>query len=264
MNESNNNRFDLCHECIISIEDVSFYYENKTPVIQNLNFKILERDFVGLIGSNGAGKSTLLKMIAGLIKPVSGKIRLFDQPISEFKDWERIGYVPQKNAMNPFFPATVKEVVLSGLYGKKKMFKRLTKKELQKCDDSLQALGIEKLAHRRIGNLSGGQQQRAFLARALINNPDLLILDEPMVGIDTETQESFFHMIQHMHKQHNITFLMVSHDVDMMHSYLGKEAIHTAGKLKFYVKHSHDLEDCVETDLTHSMKGFLKSEALKI
>jgi zinc transport system ATP-binding protein len=110
------------------------------------------------------------------------------------------------------------------------------------------------LADKRIGQLSGGQQQRVFLARALINNPELLILDEPTVGIDAETQAGFFHMIQHMHKHHNITFLMVSHDMEWVRSYLGAEPAAEAGKLKFFVRHSHDLEDCVETDLTHSLK----------
>ena len=96
---------------IVSIDHISFSYENKT-VINNLHFNVLERDFVGVIGSNGAGKTTLLKMLVGLLKPTSGEIRLFDRPLNQFKDWERIGYVPQKNAFNPLFPATVREIVL--------------------------------------------------------------------------------------------------------------------------------------------------------
>ena len=116
-------------------------------------------------------------------------------------------------------------------------------------------MGIEDLKDKRIGQLSGGQQQRVFLARALINNPSLLILDEPTVGIDTETQESFFHMIKHMHQHHNITFLMVSHDLDMIRSYLGQEPAAANGKLKFHIKHSHETQDCVENDLAHSLKG---------
>lgn len=242
-----------CHDSIISIEDVTFRYNNRN-VIDHLNFTVLQRDFVGLIGSNGAGKTTLLRMIVSLIQPDQGTIRLFGQPLSQFKDWERIGYVPQKNSFNPLFPATVREVVLSGVYGKKKLFRRVNKQDLQKCEDAMHALSIEDLADRRIGQLSGGQQQRVFLARALINNPDLLILDEPTVGIDSETQDNFFHMIRHMHQHHNITFLMVSHDIDMMYSYLGHEPAITSGKLKFFVKHSHELEDCTETNVAHSLR----------
>jgi len=241
-----------CHDHIISLDQVSFGYEGAN-VIERLSFQVLERDFIGLIGSNGAGKTTLLKMIVGLLKPTSGEIRLFNEPIGQFKDWERIGYVPQKNALNPLFPATVKEVVMSGLYSRKKMFRRLTAADHHKCTEAMYAMGIEELADRRIGKLSGGQQQRVFLARSLINHPDLLILDEPTVGIDAETQSSFFHMIKHMHQRHNITFVMVSHDLEMMSSYLGNAPKQSEGKLKFFVKHSHELEDCVESDLSHTL-----------
>jgi zinc transport system ATP-binding protein len=242
-----------CHDDIIRIRDLSFSYEQQN-VIKNLNYTVKQRDFVGLIGSNGAGKTTLLRMIVGLLKPVHGDIELFGQSISQFRDWERIGYVPQKNSINPLFPATVKEVVMSGLYCKKAIFRRMTKPQLQKCEDALHVMDIEDLANKRIGQLSGGQQQRVFLARALINNPDLLILDEPTVGIDSETQQGFFHMIKHMHIHHNITFLMVSHDMDMIESYLGSRPKEQNGKLKFYVKHSHELEDCKETNLMHSLR----------
>lgn len=244
-----------CHKSIVSIDGVSFGYEDK-QVIDQLQFRVLERDFVGLIGSNGAGKTTLLKMLVGLLKPEKGQIKLFDQPIAQFKDWERIGYVPQKNAFNPLFPATVREIVISGLYGKKKIYRRLTKSDIRKAEDAMHVMRIEDLSDRRIGQLSGGQQQRAFLARAIVNNPELLILDEPTVGIDAETQAGFFRMIRHMHQHHHITFIMVSHDMEMMESYLGQEPLQTSGGLKFYVKHTHDPEDCRETNLTHSIEQF--------
>ncbi|UUZ97171.1 ABC transporter ATP-binding protein [Paenibacillus sp. P25] len=198
-----------------------------------MSFSVLERDFVGLIGANGAGKTTLLKMIVGLLRPTRGEIRLFGQPIRQFSDWERIGYVPQKNALNPLFPATVREVVTSGLYNRKMLFRRLTRADRQKADDALYAMRIEDLADRRIGQLSGGQQRRAFLARAMINNPEPLILDEPTVGIDAESQEGFFRMIRHMHQHHHITFMMVSHDMDMMKSYLGDQPLQKSGAYLF-------------------------------
>jgi len=252
------NTSPICHQNVIELQDVSFSYQNKR-VVDNINVGIQERDFVGLIGSNGAGKTTLLRIIVGLLKPDGGTVKLFGEPIGQFRDWGRIGYVPQKNAFNPLFPATVREVVLSGLYGRSKLFRRITKADQQQCDEALHAMNIEDLAGKRIGQLSGGQQQRAFLARALINNPKLLILDEPTVGIDIETQESFFHLIKHMHQHHNITFLMVSHDMDMIRSYIGDKPKHECGKLKFYVKHSHDLENCVETNLTHGLRDLRQS-----
>lgn len=242
-----------CHQSVVTLDNLSFAYENKR-VIENLSFDILERDFVGIVGSNGAGKTTLLKMIVGLLKPDQGQIKLFGQPRGQFKDWQRIGYVPQKNSFNPLFPATVREVVQSGLYNRKNMLRRLAKADRHKCEEALEVMRIEDLAERRIGQLSGGQQQRVFLARALINNPDLLVLDEPTVGIDAETQASFFRLIRHLHQQHNMTFLMVSHDIDMLEDYIGTEPTRTVGKVKFYVRHTHEKQDCGKAGLTHSLR----------
>ncbi|MDO3409521.1 metal ABC transporter ATP-binding protein [Saccharibacillus sp. CPCC 101409] len=241
-----------CHQPMIELRDVSFSYKDQ-HVLQNLSFSFKERDFVGIVGSNGAGKTTLLKMLVGLMPPTSGEITLFGQPIKRFRDWERIGYVPQKNALNMLFPATVREVVTSGLFTNKSLFRRLGREAKSKLDDALQVMRIEDIADKRIGRLSGGQQQRVFLARAMINRPELLILDEPTVGIDAETQDGFFELIRHMHQHHNITFLMVSHDIDRIEDYLGKEPRQQNGKIKFFVRHSHDDLNCGQTDLQHSM-----------
>ncbi|GIO30716.1 MULTISPECIES: metal ABC transporter ATP-binding protein [Paenibacillus] len=243
---------DDCHQPVVELENVSFSYRGQ-QVISGLSFSVKERDFVGIIGSNGAGKSTLLRMIVGLLPAGAGDIRLFGQPIRKFKDWERVGYVPQKNAFNPLFPATVREVVLSGLYNNKTLFRRVSKSQQQKCDDAMEVMGIESIAGKRIGELSGGQQQRAFLARAMINHPDLLILDEPTVGIDAKTQADFFELVTHMHQHHHMTFLMVSHDMGMVENYLGKEPKQQNGSIHFYVRHSHDVQNCEVPDLQHSL-----------
>jgi zinc transport system ATP-binding protein len=240
-----------CHESIVSLDNVSFAYGD-AKVIDGLSFDVLERDFVGLIGPNGAGKTTLLKMIVGLIKPSAGEIRLFGEPVREFRHWHRIGYVPQKNVLNPLFPATVREVVESGLYGKRTMFRLLAAGDKRKIREAMEAFDIDGLADRRIGELSGGQQQRVLLARAMVNQPDLLVLDEPTTGIDAESQETFFRMITHLHQKHRITFVMVSHDVDMMRAYLGDAPVHAGGKLQFYVRHTHEADDCAESDLYHT------------
>jgi len=253
LSKGNNESAQSCHREVVGVDGVSFSYQHKS-VMSDVSFCVKERDFIGLIGTNGAGKTTLLRMIVGLLKPTEGQIRLFGVPVEKFKDWDRIGYVPQKNSLNPQFPATVREVVMSGLYGRKRLFRPITKGDQMKAADALEAMGIIDLAEKRIGQLSGGQQQRVFLARALINNPSLLILDEPTVGIDAETQQSFFHMIKHMHQHHNMTFLMVSHDMDMIRGYLGGQPAAEAGKLKFYIKHSHETQDCVEDNLAHSLK----------
>ncbi|MCL6604241.1 MAG: metal ABC transporter ATP-binding protein [Paenibacillus sp.] len=241
-----------CHQHMIEVKDLSFSY-GEQKVISGLNYTVKERDFVGIIGSNGAGKTTLLKMIVGLLPATSGEIRLFGQPARKFKDWERIGYVPQKNAFNPLFPATVREVVQSGLYNNKNLIRRVSRAQQRQCDDALEVMRIQDLADKRVGQLSGGQQQRVFLARALINHPDLLILDEPTVGIDAETQAGFFDLITHMHAHHHMTFLMVSHDIEMIRNYLGQEPVQCNGKINFYSRHSHEIQDCVEVNLQHSL-----------
>ncbi|ASA23154.1 metal ABC transporter ATP-binding protein [Paenibacillus donghaensis] len=241
-----------CHQQIIEIDHLSFSY-GEQKVISDLNYTVMERDFLGIMGSNGAGKTTLLKMIVGLLPSGSGEIRLFGQPVKKFKDWERIGYVPQKNVFNPLFPATVREVVLSGLYNNKNLIRRVTKQQHGKCQDALEVMRIQDIAEKRVGQLSGGQQQRVFLARALINQPDLLILDEPTVGIDAETQAGFFELIMHMHAHHHMTFLMVSHDIDMIKNYLGHQPVQTNGKINFFSRHSHELQNCAEENLQHTL-----------
>lgn len=241
----------FCHDKIIELDGVSFSY-NDQKVISDFSFGVNERDFVGVIGSNGAGKTTLLRMMVGLLQPTKGEIKMFGQPIKRFRDWDRIGYVPQKNSFNPLFPATVREVVLSGMYSNKKMFRRVGREDQQKCDDALEVMRISDIADKRIGQLSGGQQQRVFLARALINHPDLLILDEPTVGIDAQTQRDFFELIFHLHAHHHMTFLMVSHDIDIIEGYLGQEPRDHCGAIKLYVRHSHE-QDCAIPDLQHSL-----------
>lgn len=242
-----------CHREIVKFDRVSYAYGRK-PVLEQLSFTVYERDFIGLIGTNGAGKSTLLKLIVGLLKPDQGRIELFGEPAEQFKDRELIGYVPQRSMFNPLFPATVREVVLSGLLGRKKRFRRYSREDQLRCDDALRTMQIEDLQDKLIGALSGGQQQRVFLARALAGGPKLLIMDEPLTGIDAETQRNFFQLIRHMHQKHDMTFLMVSHDLDLVRSYLGQTPKETFGKLHFYVRHSHDEEDCAETNLIHTLQ----------
>lgn len=199
---------------LVQFENVSFQYEN-THVLQNISFRINEGEFLALLGPNGSGKSTLLKLLLGLLKPISGEIELFGQSSKSFKQRELIGYVSQKsNAFNSGFPATVFEVVRSGLAKKTGLFKLYPKDSKAKVMRALEAVGMEAFAHRNIGQLSGGQQQRVFIARALIGEPKLLILDEPTVGIDHENVQAFYDMLAKLNNDLGITMILVTHDVD--------------------------------------------------
>ena len=199
---------------MIELKNVSFQYDY-TQVLKNISFRVEEGDFLALLGPNGSGKSTLLKLILGLLKPMSGEIELFGEDANTFKNRQLIGYVSQKsNAFNSGFPATVAEVVKSGLAKKTGLFKRLPKDADERVHIALASVGMEKFAKRNIGQLSGGQQQRVFIARALVAEPKLLILDEPTVGIDHENVQAFYDMLAHLNERHQMTMILVTHDVD--------------------------------------------------
>ncbi|MBU5594031.1 ABC transporter ATP-binding protein [Amphibacillus sp. MSJ-3] len=207
-------------EPIVEIKDLHYAYEDKMA-LNHININIYEGDFLGLIGPNGGGKTTLIKLLLGLITPQQGSIRLFGQKIEHFKDWNRIGFVSQKsNSFNRGFPATVKEVVSTGLTASIGYFKFFTKADRKKVADAIATVGMSDYINQNIGDLSGGQQQRIFIARALVSNPKLLILDEPTVGIDTENVQKFYRLLDKLNKENNITLLLVSHDIGTVTKYV--------------------------------------------
>ncbi len=209
---------------IVECKHIHFDY-GSNEVLKGVDFTIHSGDYVGLVGPNGSGKSTLLKIILGLMQPSQGEVHLFGQPIFAFRDWYKIGYVSQKaNSFNSGFPATVFEVVSMGLFGKLGLFKRLTKENRSHIHEAINQVGLSDFADRNIGKLSGGQQQRAFIARALVSNPELLILDEPTVGVDTESVDRFYQLLDRLHKEHQLTLLMVTHDIGMMTHHVNKVA----------------------------------------
>ena len=204
----------MMKKTLIELKNVSFQYDY-THVLNNISFRVEEGDFLALLGPNGSGKSTLLKLILGLLRPMSGEIELFGESSNTFKKREWIGYVSQKsNAFNSGFPATVQEVVKSGLAKKLGLFKRPAKEANERVIQALQAVGMQAFANRNIGELSGGQQQRVFIARALIAEPKLLILDEPTVGIDHENVQAFYDMLARLNEELGMTMVLVTHDVD--------------------------------------------------
>jgi zinc transport system ATP-binding protein len=200
-------------EPILEISNVTFKYENQ-HVIEDINLIVHRGSFLGLVGPNGSGKSTLLKCVLGLLHPQKGTIKLFGKDISHFKEKHRIGFVSQKaNSFNSGFPATVFEVVSSGLTSKLGLFKMLTNQDKQMIHQAIDSVGMNDFIDRNIGELSGGQQQRIFIARALVSQPDLIILDEPTVGVDTKNVQSFYNLLEHLNKQLGITLILVTHDI---------------------------------------------------
>lgn len=201
------------NQSIIQIKDLSYRYE-KEYVLENISLSIPKGAFLGMVGPNGSGKSTLLKLMLGLLKNQQGEIKLFGKEIEKFKEWEKIGFVSQKaNSFNTGFPATVYEVVKSGLTKKIGIFRYMNKRHHDKIMEAIQSVGLLPFIKRNIGELSGGQQQRVFIARALVSDPELLILDEPTVGVDAQNVKSFYEMLGHLNKDLGITLILVTHDI---------------------------------------------------
>lgn len=207
---------------IIRIEKLSYRY-NSAEVLSDVSFDVKEGDYIGLVGPNGSGKSTLIKLMLGLLVPTAGDVMLFGHPPAEMKYRERIGYLPQKmNFFNPFFPSTVREIVSLGLVSKKKFPKRLEAGDNKKIGQTLEMLNISDLGNKAIGDLSGGQQQRVFIARALVNDPDLLLLDEPTTALDPETRDNFFELLSRLNREKNVTVVLVTHDTGTIGKYASK------------------------------------------
>jgi zinc transport system ATP-binding protein len=196
----------------VELDDVSYAY-GAIPVLDGINLMVEPGDFLGVIGPNGSGKTTLLRVMLGLLAPTSGTVRLFGQEPASFRQWARLGYVPQRATLDAGLPITVHEVVASGLVPLLGPFKRVGAGERRRIKDALTRVGLDARAEERIGLLSAGQQQRVLIARALVAEPELLILDEPTTGVDPEAQTGFYALLQHLNREREVTLILVSHDI---------------------------------------------------
>ncbi|MDR5682764.1 MAG: metal ABC transporter ATP-binding protein [Armatimonadota bacterium] len=201
---------------VAELEHVCFDYGTER-VLDHVNLVVRRGDFLGIIGPNGSGKTTLLRVMLGLLRPCCGHVRLFGQDIREFRDWHRIGYVPQKAvAFESRFPASVFEVVVSGRTGRVGLGRRFGPADYEAAERALETVGMAAHRDRLVGRLSGGEQQRVFIARALASEPDLLVLDEPTVGVDVEAQERFYGLLRHLNRDLGTTLVLVSHDIGVV------------------------------------------------
>ncbi|MFW5649701.1 MAG: metal ABC transporter ATP-binding protein [Candidatus Alkaliphilus sp. MAG34] len=203
-------------EKVLDVKGVYFGY-NKKYVLENVNLTIFRGDFLGIVGPNGSAKSTLIKIILGILKPQKGTVVLLDSPIERFNQWNRIGYIPQRvGNFNPAFPATVEEIVGANLYSQMGFLKFLNKKHKIKIREALDVVNMSGYGNHLIGNLSGGEQQKVFIARTLISNPEIIFMDEPLVGVDTQSQEQFYRLMEKLNRELGITLVMVSHDIGVI------------------------------------------------
>lgn len=205
---------------IASLENVVFGYDD-VPSLEQATLEIHSGEIVAVTGPNGASKSTLLKLMLGLLKPWSGKVYL----TKKNKDGHKlvIGYVPQQiAAFNSGFPSSVYEFVRSGRHATGSWLRRLQPRDEQLTEAALRQVGMWELRQRKIGELSGGQKQRICIARALAQEPDLLVLDEPTTGMDQASREGFYELLDHQVKEHGRTVVMVTHGLSEVEPYIDR------------------------------------------
>jgi zinc transport system ATP-binding protein len=231
---------------VISVRDLNFQY-NSMEVLSSLSFNVGKGDYLGLVGPNGSGKTTLIRLILGFVEPTKGSISLFGSSPSRFSEWQKVGYLPQRIIdFNPRFPATVREVVGLGLLSCKKFPKRIDKTDNARIDKALEILDIGDLGRELIGRLSGGQQQRVFLARAIVGDPELLILDEPTTALDPDARENFFTDLKTFNRDMGVTIVMITHDMGTIGSYASK-MLYLDKKIIFYGTFEDFCESAVMT-----------------
>jgi zinc transport system ATP-binding protein len=195
---------------LIELAGVDFGYTS-TPVVEDISLQIDAGEYAAVVGPNGSGKSTLMKLMLGLLRPDDGVARLFGDPSHQFDDGSRIGYVAQHASASKEMPITVHEVVKMGRFPHVG-FGRLSRDDWEIVDRALETVGMGAFASRRVTQLSGGQRQRAFIARALASEADLLVLDEPTVGVDMESVEAFYDLLDALNSN-GITVLLIEHDL---------------------------------------------------
>lgn len=235
---------------IIEANNIYFSYEGRN-ILENAQLKIFQGDFMAIVGPNGSGKSTLMKICTGLLKPKQGNVILFDKELSKFKEWGRIGYVPQKaTSFNQDFPATVEEVVKANLFSRVGLMGRVSKEHLEKVDEVLDLVGMLDFKKRLIGKMSGGQQQRVFIAKALVSSPEILFMDEPTTGIDANSEKDFYALMADLNKEKNISIVMVTHDVGAVSKNVSRMICLSRGKA-----HEHSCSGEIDASQLNELYG---------
>jgi zinc transport system ATP-binding protein len=197
---------------LIAINKVFFHYPGMPNILENVDLLVEKGDFIALTGPNGSAKTTLLKLIIGLLKPQAGTIELFGQDIGIFKDWYKIGYVPQKtNFFNPDFPASVQEIISLNKLKQNILGNRSALQN--RVEEVLELVSLREKRKEKIGELSGGEVQRVLIARSLINRPEILLLDEPTANLDMVNQEKLNQLLKDLNDNLNLTIVLVTHDL---------------------------------------------------
>jgi zinc transport system ATP-binding protein len=217
---------------VLEADAISFAYSAEA-VLDRVSLSVAPGEFVALVGPNGSGKSTLLRCLLGLLRPDAGIVRLFGAPPEHLAERWRLGYVPQRAGLARELPATVEEVVAAGRLARTGWRRRFRAEDRAEIEHAMESVALLDLRHRRVSELSGGQQQRAFIAKALAGQPELLVLDEPVAGVDAESQSRFRESLTHLVREHAAAVLLVSHELGAVADDLDRVVVVRQGKVFF-------------------------------
>lgn len=192
-------------------------------ILTSISLEIFNGEYVAIIGPNGGGKTTLIRLLLGLEEPTEGSIKLYGKKIKNFKEWYKIGYVPQRASLvDENFPATVEDIVKMGRISKRTFFRRMSQEDKNAVEDAMIKMDVLNLKDKMVGTLSGGQRQRVMIARAIASYPEILILDEPNTGVDMVSQKNFYALLAKLNKEENITIVFITHDIGVIADDIGR------------------------------------------
>ena len=207
---------------IFDVKNLNFSVRGQ-KILSNISLEIFNGEYVAIIGPNGGGKTTLIRLLLGLDKPTDGKIKLYGKKIKNFKEWHKIGYVPQRASLvDENFPATVEDIVKMGRTSKLSFFKGMSEEDKNAVKDAMIKMDVLDLKDKMVGTLSGGQRQRVMIARALASSPEILILDEPNTGVDMVSQKRFYALLAKLNRDENITIVFITHDIGVIADDIGR------------------------------------------
>jgi ABC-type Mn2+/Zn2+ transport system ATPase subunit len=246
---------------VIRIQDAVISYREDVA-LQGVSLKVVKGEFLGIIGPNGAGKTTLLTVINGLGRLVHGEARVLGSRVNGTNRTalrKRIGYVAQIQRIDPRLPINVRETVMVGCYGRLGLLRRPTRAQWEEVDNVLEMVGIAHLSRRPIGHLSGGEYQKAAIARSLVQQPEILLLDEPTASIDPQAQREIMNLIQHIHREYSMTTLLVTHDLKRLPAVCQRLVLMKEGQ----IWQQGSPESMLREDLLNELYGAPTPESVK-
>jgi len=207
---------------IFDVKNLNFSVRGQ-KILSHISLEIFNAEYVAIIGPNGGGKTTLIRMLLGLDTPTNGEIKLFGKKLKNFKEWHKIGYVPQRaSQVDQNFPATALDIVKMGRVSKRALFSKESQEDRDAVNDAMLKMDILDLKDKMVGTLSGGQRQRVMIARALASKPEILILDEPNTGVDIISQKNFYALLSRLNKEEKITIVFITHDIGVIADDIGR------------------------------------------